>query len=94
MTLNAESRINTGKFDPLKTLGATKVTDIKGSAKQIPIVMGSLFDRYCRRYLTSNSRRVGPLVHVALLCGGLGYFWEYPHLSITIDHGFLISYPI
>lgn len=80
-----EKNAKSAQMDPLKALGATKVIDIKGSAKQFPRVMGFLFDRYCKRYLTSNSRRVGPLVHMALLCGGLGYYWEYPHLSTFIQ---------
>lgn len=51
-----------------------------GPAKPAAQTGSGLYAWYCRRYLTSSTRRAGPLVHMALLAGGLGYGFEYSHL--------------
>lgn len=66
-------------------LGEVKIRDIKGTIQRLPMAGQGLFDRYCRRYLTSNSRRVAPLLHLGFICGGLGYFFEYSHLSMYTE---------
>lgn len=68
----------------MRELGATRVTDWRGTMKQLPGAGKGLFSWYSRRYLAGDSRRVAPLIHLGLLCGGLGYYWEYPHLSMMV----------
>ena len=41
----------------------------------------TIFDRYCRRYMSGSSKRIGPILHLGLIAGCLGYYFEYPHLS-------------
>lgn len=68
--------------DLSRSLGDTKISDIKGTMKKLPDAGRGVFNWYAQRYLNSTSRRTGPLIHLALLCGVLGYSFEYPHLSI------------
>ncbi len=89
MMKNLIKRFSTDAIQSKVPLGDTKISDVKGTIKKFPDAGRSVYDRYCRRYLNSNSRRVGPLIHLGLLCGGLGYVWEYPHLSKYILLNFL-----
>lgn len=61
-----------------------KISKASGVAEIHNEVVGkrmTIFDRYCRRYMTGSSKRIGPIFHLGLIAGCLGYYFEYPHLS-------------
>jgi hypothetical protein len=62
-------------------LGEAKIGNIKESIKGNPANGKGLFGKYCQRYFASGTKTIGPILHLAVVAGGLGYYFDYDHQS-------------
>jgi hypothetical protein len=62
-------------------LGQVRIVDLRETMKRLPEAGKGVFGWYASRYLNGPSKRTAPLIHLALVCGILGYSFEYSHLS-------------
>lgn len=77
----ATPQLSGGPNNPRAGLGQVRIVDIKETMARLPEAGKGVFGWYAARYLNGPSKRTAPLIHMALVCGILGYSFEYSHLS-------------